>query len=249
MFGHCPLSWQNKPMAVGGLGMICTANYKAREYGVRSAMPGFIARELCKALVFVAPNFSKYQAVAEATREIFREYDPHFTAGSLDEAYLDLTACVQKRGADAGDRRAYWALAEEVVDEMRGRVREKCRLTCSAGKALVDRLREGKRSAVVWSLRPEAACSALSPPAGIANAFCLAKIAADVNKPNGQHLVSDIGAFLRDLPVRKICGVGKVLERLLTEGLGIQTCQHLLEKRALLLHCFTPQNAAWLMMT
>lgn len=46
-------------MAVGGIGMISTANYPARRFGVRSAMPGFIARVLCPQLVFVKPNFDR----------------------------------------------------------------------------------------------------------------------------------------------------------------------------------------------
>lgn len=61
-----------KPVAIGGLGMICTANYVARLYGVRAAMPGFIAVEMVRhpelvgskmppeELIFIQPNFSKY---------------------------------------------------------------------------------------------------------------------------------------------------------------------------------------------
>ena len=91
--------------------MICTANYVARQYGVRSAMPGFIARKLCPKLVFISPHFDLYTegkkdspvifllevvlshthlpftcfTVAKETRAIFAEYDPQFRAGSLDE--------------------------------------------------------------------------------------------------------------------------------------------------------------------
>lgn len=63
----------------------------ARKYGVRSAMPGFIGRRLCPQLVFVKPDFSKYVRVAGATRAIFVDFDPDFEAGSLDEAFLDIT--------------------------------------------------------------------------------------------------------------------------------------------------------------
>lgn len=71
--------------------MICTANYEARKYGVRAAMPGFIARELCPQLLFAKPDFQKYVKAAKATRLIFQDFDPDFSCGSLDEAYLDLT--------------------------------------------------------------------------------------------------------------------------------------------------------------
>ena len=56
------------PFAVGGKSMISTANYAARKYGVRSAMPGFIALKLCPHLHFVRPDFSKYTRKAEEVR-------------------------------------------------------------------------------------------------------------------------------------------------------------------------------------
>ena len=56
------------PFAVGGKSMISTANYAARKYGVRSAMPGFIALKLCPHLHFVRPDFSKYTLKAEEVR-------------------------------------------------------------------------------------------------------------------------------------------------------------------------------------
>jgi DNA polymerase kappa len=111
--------------------MISTANYVARRYGVRAAMPGFIAKKLCPELVFVHLHFDKvlaglfmppvagpgcaasrvctnsctrplpgrvqYREAAEQTRAVFREYDPHFSAHSLDEAYLDITDVVRRR--------------------------------------------------------------------------------------------------------------------------------------------------------
>ena len=87
--------------------MISTANYVARRWGVRSAMPGFVGQALCRRgpefgmphaeLIFVRPDFRKYTAVAEIARDIFREYDPRFRAGSLDEAYLDLSEYLGRR--------------------------------------------------------------------------------------------------------------------------------------------------------
>ena len=79
------------PMAVGSLSMLATANYAARRYGVRSAMPGFIAKRLCPSLVIVPPNFRKYKAAAEVIRHVLRRYDPALSSHSLDEASLDVT--------------------------------------------------------------------------------------------------------------------------------------------------------------
>ena len=55
---------ENKPIAIGDFQMIATANYIARKFGVRSAMPGFIGKKLCPNLILVPPNFQKYSAVA-----------------------------------------------------------------------------------------------------------------------------------------------------------------------------------------
>lgn len=75
----------------------------ARKFGIRSAMPGFIGRRLCPQLVFVKPDFSKYVRVAAATRAIFVDYDPDFEAGSLDEAYLDVTDYCQMHSTTGVD--------------------------------------------------------------------------------------------------------------------------------------------------
>ena len=82
------INLQDKPMAVGSLGMLTTSNYHARRFGVRAAMPGFIGKKLCPQLVIVPPNFEKYTAVSKVVREVFAEYDLEFCPVSLDEAYL-----------------------------------------------------------------------------------------------------------------------------------------------------------------
>uniref|UniRef100_A0A8D3ACF1 DNA polymerase kappa n=1 Tax=Scophthalmus maximus TaxID=52904 RepID=A0A8D3ACF1_SCOMX len=92
----CP-ELKDKPMAVGSMSMLSTSNYHARKYGVRAAMPGFIAKKLCPNLVIVPTNFDKYRAVSDEIREIFADYDPHFQPMSLDEAYLDFTDHLHQR--------------------------------------------------------------------------------------------------------------------------------------------------------
>ena len=96
-------------------------------------MPGFIAKKLCPQLVFVRTNFEKYRTASEQIQAIFREYDPDVSATSLDEAYLRLTDVVRNR-VGAGERRVTMdAAAQEIVQEIRGRVLKETRLTCSAG--------------------------------------------------------------------------------------------------------------------
>ncbi|KAL6545892.1 hypothetical protein OROGR_009766 [Orobanche gracilis] len=121
----CNPSLEGKPMAVGGMCMISTANYEARKFGVRAAMPGFIARKLCPKLIFVPVDFKKYNYYSDLTRKVFQIYDPNFLAASLDEAYLDITNYCNDTGMLSG----------EVADELRGSVYKETGLTCSAGVA------------------------------------------------------------------------------------------------------------------
>ncbi|XP_055815975.1 DNA polymerase kappa isoform X2 [Solanum dulcamara] len=121
----CNPSLKGKPMAVGSMSMISTANYEARKFGVRAAMPGFIARKLCTELLFVPVDFQKYNHYSNLTRKVFQKYDPNFLAASLDEAYLDITSVCKERGITSG----------EVAEELRESVHLETGLTCSAGVA------------------------------------------------------------------------------------------------------------------
>ena len=82
---------KERPVAVGGEGMISTSNYVARQYGVRAAMPGFIARKLCPHLVFVPGNYDKYKVASQQMCSVINDYDDQYRCGSLDEVYFDLT--------------------------------------------------------------------------------------------------------------------------------------------------------------
>jgi DNA polymerase kappa len=118
---------KGKAFAVGGIGMISTASYAARKFGVRSAMPGFIALKLCPQLQFVPCNFDKYKAASDLTRQVFKQYDPHFEAMSLDEAHLDVTDYCASHHHTNG---------ETVASEIRQKVFEITNgLTCSCGIA------------------------------------------------------------------------------------------------------------------
>lgn len=75
-----------------GMSMLSTSNYVARTFGVRSAMPGFIAKKLCPHLVFIGHENEKYKEASSIVKEIMREYDPNVVSYSLDEFFLDLTA-------------------------------------------------------------------------------------------------------------------------------------------------------------
>ena len=85
---------KGKPIAVGGgskRGVTTTASYEARKFGVKSAMPGYIARQKCPDLIFVPPRFDVYKEVSKQIREVFQQYTDVIEPLSLDEAYLDVT--------------------------------------------------------------------------------------------------------------------------------------------------------------
>ncbi len=118
--------YQGKPLAVGGSpqrrGVICTANYIARRYGVRSALSSYRAMQLCPDLRIVFPRFEAYQSVSRQIRAIFAEVTDVIEPLSLDEAYLDVTQ--NKLGRSS---------ATHLAQYIKRRILEETGLTASAG--------------------------------------------------------------------------------------------------------------------
>ncbi len=115
---------RGRPLGVGGSGgrgVLTTCNYEARKYGIRSAMPTFMAMTRCPQLVIVRPRFDLYRAESARVRAIFHEYTPLVEPLSLDEAYLDVSH--------------HQRPATEVAAEIRARIFEVTGLTASAGIA------------------------------------------------------------------------------------------------------------------
>ena len=82
------------PIAVGGessRGVVSAASYEARNFGVKSAMSGVIAKKLCPNLIFVKPRFDRYKEISNKIQSIFREYTSLVEPLSLDEAFLDVS--------------------------------------------------------------------------------------------------------------------------------------------------------------
>jgi len=181
----------NLPVAVGGKsdrrGVVATCNYKARQFGVRSAMPTAHALRLCPDLVVIPGTMAKYRQAAQQIRQIFYQFTDKVEPLSLDEAYLDVSDCSDFQGS-----------ATLIAEEIRRIIAEEVGVTASAGVA--------------------------------PNKF-LAKVASDLNKPNGQFVITpdNVDGFVKTLPVKRIFGVGKVTNEKL-DRLGIKTCWDLQQK-------------------
>ncbi|XP_059192178.1 DNA polymerase kappa [Centropristis striata] len=261
----CP-ELKDKPMAVGSMSMLSTSNYHARKFGVRAAMPGFIAKKLCPNLVIVPTNFDKYRAVSDEIRQIFADYDPHFQPLSLDEAYLDFTDHLEQRQGWPESSRTHRfrassaATGEEQIEEAVPEDKDLSPVlfddspTSSPSFSGSDGAAGG--ASEVFGTSVEEAVremrfrieqkTTLTASAGIAPNMMLAKVCSDKNKPNGQYRLPStreaVMDFIQDLPVRKVSGIGKVTEKMLN-ALDITCCSHLGQQMALLSLLFS--ETAW----
>lgn len=196
-----------KPLVIGGRGdptergVVSTASYEARKFGIHSAMPLRTAYHLCPDAIFLPVDYPEYARVSARIKAILRSFSPVMEDVGIDEAYLDLTSAEGP--------------VEDIAGDIKRRIREATGLTCSIG---------------------------------IAPNKLLAKIASDMQKPDGLTVIGeeDIEARIWPLPARKIPGVGPVTEAHL-RGMGIETIGQLaaqpLEK---LVAAFGPSHGAFL---
>jgi DNA polymerase-4 len=117
---------QDLPVVVGGgyRGVVLSANYRARAYGVRSAMPMTRARRLCPNAVVVSPGFETFETVSRSVMETFRQVTPQVEVVSLDEAFLDVSGSVRRLGSPY-----------TIASLLRARIFDEQGITCSVGMA------------------------------------------------------------------------------------------------------------------
>ena len=176
-------SLKGKPVIVGGgkeRGVVSSASYEARKFGVHSAQPIAKAIRLCPHGIFLPVKMSRYKEVSEKVFDIFYRFTPLVEPLSIDEAFLDVTGSIRLFGQP-----------EDIAKKIKQIIFSEIGLTISAG---------------------------------IAPSKFVAKIASDIDKPDGLTVVraDDVRYFLDPLPVKKMWGVGKVSQQILSQ-LNIQT--------------------------
>jgi DNA polymerase IV len=176
-------SLRGRPVLVGGpsrRGVVAAASYEARVFGVHSAMPMVQALRRCPQAIVVAPRHGRYAEVSDQLFGIFRRFTPLVEGLSVDEAFLDVTAC-----------QALFGDGESMARQIKHAIRTQMQLTASAGVA--------------------------------PNKF-VAKIASDLQKPDGLVVVTEdrVEAFLAPLPIERMWGVGPVAAQRLHDA-GLRT--------------------------
>ncbi len=187
---------REKCVIVGGQSnrsVVSAASYEARKYGVRSAMPIFMAKRKCPEGVFVPPRIQRYKEVSKKIMKLLCDFSPLVEPVSIDEAYMDITGGERLLGSP-----------EQVGMRIKEKIKKKVNLTCSVG---------------------------IAP-----NKF-LAKIASDMDKPDGLFIIMPDEAyeFIKSLPINKVPGVGKKTGSHL-ENLGITTLGDVKKYREMLLN-------------
>ena len=167
---------KGKPVIVGGAkkrGVVSSASYEARRFGVHSAQPIATAIRLCPEGIFMPVRMSRYKEVSRQVFEIFHCFTPLVEPLSIDEAFLDLTGAERLMGQ-----------TEVIARKIKETVLKKTGLTVSAG---------------------------------VASSKFVAKIASDIDKPDGLIVVPPdrVRDFLDPLPVKKMWGVGKITQQAL----------------------------------
>jgi DNA polymerase IV (DinB-like DNA polymerase) len=120
--------FKGKPVVVGadpkegkGRGVVSTANYEARKYGIKSGMPISKAYQLCPNAIFLPVHIELYEKISEEIMGIVKKYSPVYEIVSLDEAYLDISFCKN------------WKEAENLGKKLKKEIFEKEKLTCTVG--------------------------------------------------------------------------------------------------------------------
>lgn len=204
----------DKPVAVGGPsnkhGVICTANYIARQYGIHSAMPTATAHRHCKDLILLPVDMSKYKLVAKKIHAIFHEITHLVEPLALDEAYLDVTNSMHHNGS-----------ATLIAQAIRAQIWETEKLTASAGVApnkFLAKIASGwKKPNGLFVIRPDE-IDVFVKNLAVNELFGVGKVTAEKLHKLGLKTCADLRKFSH---AELLARFGKLGERLYEQCHGI----------------------------
>ncbi len=196
---------REKALAVGGSpdgrGVVATASYEARKFGVRSAMSSRQALERCPHLIFTRPRFDVYREVSGQIRAIFKRYTDLIEPLSLDEAYLDVTEDKQGIGS-----------AIEIAQAIKLAIREELGLTASAGvsinKFIAKIASDYQKPDGLTFIGPSKIISFLEQ-LPIEKFFGVGKVTAQKMKNMGIHTGKELKGFTENELIRRFGKSGK----------------------------------------
>ena len=201
--------YRGRPVIVGGLGprgVVSTASYKARPYGVHSALPMAVARRLCPDGIYVTPNFYRYREISDHVRAILKRFSPAIETISLDEAFFDLS-----------DRGPRFEDVRQTAKLIKRDVQAETKLTCSVGLApnrfLAKLGSEMDKPDGFMVIDPEQVCEILDPlPVG--QIWGVGKVTAKRLVSLGFLRVKDLRLAPTELLVRELGSMGRRLQQL-----------------------------------
>ncbi len=202
-------SLKGKPVIVGGLGgrgVVSSASYEARAFGVRSAMPTVRARRLCPDAIFVSPDFTAYQAHSNRFREVLLSFTPLVEPLSLDEAFMDVAGATRLFGDPPTIARRIRATVEREVG-----------VTCSAGVAptkFVAKIASDLCKPDGMQLVPDGTVQAFLEPLPVGRLWGVG---------------AKTGETLGRMGIRTIGDLGATPEAILARLLGEQNARHLFQ--------------------
>ena len=202
-------AYRGKPVIVGGLGprgVVATASYEARAFGVRSAMPMAKARKLCPHAIFLSPRGHRYAEISRHVRSIISNYTPIVEPVSLDEAFFDLT----------GSERVFGP-AEEIVRKIKAQVQQETGLTCSVGLApnrFLAKIASELKKPNGLMIIPLDRVQEILDPLPVGKVSGVGKVTARKLHGLGIHTVKDLRETPLELLVREFGTYGKTLYQL-----------------------------------
>jgi len=193
---------------VGGRGVVASASYEARRFGLRAGMPIFRARERCPDGVYLPPRFAEYNRFAERVFDVLSSVSPSVEQPSLDECYLDLRGCERLYGAWAGRAPARLPFAREAPGVYRRRQGE---ATCAERHGPLPEACRWLAAVGLWIKRAVRSRVGVNVSVGIGPNKLVAKMGSKFGKPDGLVLVEAgrEAEFLAMFELRDVPGVGR----------------------------------------